>query len=137
MVNQKYRSTAYKGNQYMVSDGVVDAPKSNDQAIYKLLDSVHAMKLQASSQQNNRDNSRDNSRYNYRNPQERRTFTKISRPCEDVLKILVDSKILTLIEKWQPPPVKGPHWDDNTYCKYHQIKTSHTAKNCQRLKHDI
>ena len=45
----KNRITYYKGNQHVVNDGVVDAPKSNDQAIYKLLDSVHAMKLQESS----------------------------------------------------------------------------------------
>ena len=91
------------------------------------------MKLQASSQQNNR----DNSRYNYRNPQERRTFTIIGRPYEDVLEELVDRKLLTLIENWKPPPIKGPHWDDNAYCKYHQSKTSHTMENFQRLKHDI
>ena len=120
----------------MVNDGVVDAPKSNDQVV-KLSNSVCAMKLQASSQQNNRDNSRDNSRYNYRNPQERRTFTNIGRPYEDVLEELVNSKIWTLIENWKPPPVKGLGWDDNTYCKYHHSKTSHTTKNYPRLKHDI
>ena len=91
----KNRSNSYKGNQCVINDGIVDAPKSNDQAIYKLSISVHAMKLQASSQQNNR----DNSRYNYRNPQERRTFTKIGRPYEDVLEELVDGKLLNLIEK--------------------------------------
>ena len=117
----------------MVNDGVVNAPKSNDQALYKLSNSVHAMKLQASSQQNNR----ENSRYNYRNPQERRTFTNISRLYENFLKELVDRKILTLIENWQPPPGKGPLWDDNAYCKYHQRKIGHTRENFQRLKHDI
>ena len=90
----------------MVNDGIVDAPKSDDQVVYKLLDIVHAMKLQASSQQNNR----DTSRYNYRNPQERRTFIKIGRPYEDVLKELADGKLLTFIENWQPPPMKGLHW---------------------------
>lgn len=53
------------------------------------------------------------------------------------MKELVDRNILTLIENWQPPPVKGPRWDDNAYCKYHQCKIGHTTKNCQRLKHDI
>ena len=105
----KNRSTSYKGNQHVVYDGVVDASKSNDQAICKLLDSIHAMKLQAPSQQNNRENFKDNSLYNNRNPQERRTFTKIGRPYEDVLKELVDRNILTLIEYWQPPPIKSPH----------------------------
>ena len=109
----------YKGNQHVVNDGVVNGPKSNDHAVYNLSDSAHAMKLQASSQQNNRENSKDNSRYNYRNPQERRNFTKIGRPYEDVLEELVDGKLLTLIEHWQPPPMKGSHWDDNAYCKYH------------------
>ena len=45
----KNRSTYYKGNQHVVNDGVVDAPNSNDRVVYKLSDSVHAMKLQASS----------------------------------------------------------------------------------------
>ena len=105
--------------------------------IKKLSDSVHAMKLQASSQQNIRENSRDNSRYNNRNPQERRTFTKIGRSYEDVLEELVDGKLLNLIENWQPPPVKGPCWDDNAYRKYYQRKIGHTMKNCERLKHEI
>ena len=52
------------------------------------------MKFQAPSQQNNRGNSSSNNR----NPKERRIFIKINRPYEDILKELVDGKMLTLIE---------------------------------------
>ena len=39
----KNRSTSYKWNQHVVNDGIVDAPKSDDQVVYKLSNSVEKL----------------------------------------------------------------------------------------------
>ena len=48
--NKNKNASWNKGNQHVVNDGVVDTSKSSDQAIFRLSDGVHAIKLQAPSQ---------------------------------------------------------------------------------------
>ena len=69
-------------------------------------------------------------------PRSRRNYSEIGMNLSQTLKRLVKSGHLNPIGPIEEPAVKGPSWNENTYCEYHQGK-GHDTNGCNALRHAI